>query len=183
MKANVAEHANRGPLFPGNSCFPLSPEKKSSASYSRGQRDQLKMIFDVIGTPSDEELAMLAKDARAYVRKQFSPRSAMDFREKYPGASDQVLDLLKRMLCFDAQQRIPVEAALQHPCFRKVKCLASPLPAEPTRVQLSFEGKELDAAGLRRHFLAEQRRFRDSRGAAASPTSSQSPARPRRGSA
>merc|ERR1711908_19810 len=93
MKSNVADKQSRGPLFPGSSCFPLSPEKKSK-EYSRGSRDQLKMIFDVIGTPAPHDIAPLAKDAQAYVLKHFSPRIAVDLYAKFPGANDKTVDLL-----------------------------------------------------------------------------------------
>jgi len=159
MKANIPDQQNRGPLFPGSSCFPLSPEKKSSKSYSRGQRDQLKMIFDVIGTPEDEELDAMAKDAKAYVRKQFSPRPAIDFKAKYPGASRESVDLLEKMLRFDARKRITIDEALRHPCFKGVKSCASPLPEKPPSVHLPFEGSELTEKDLRKAFLAEMRRF------------------------
>ena len=75
MKENVQHPQDRGPIFPGQSCFPLSPDNKQSKKFSRGNRDQLKMIFDVIGTPTDEEIDSLARDAAAYVRKQYQPKA------------------------------------------------------------------------------------------------------------
>merc|ERR1719248_565556 len=47
MKENCAQHSDRGPLFPGQSCFPLSPDNKSSKKFSRGNRDQLKTGEDM----------------------------------------------------------------------------------------------------------------------------------------
>jgi len=169
MRANIPEHSNRGPLFPGSSCFPLSPENKSKAkSYSRGSRDQLKMIFDVIGTPTEDEFDCLAKDARAYVKKQFAPRPAVDLAEKYPGASANAVDLLERMLQFDAQKRITVDEALRHPALDAVKTCASEPRASGKGVYLPFEkdlpstgrGDDLSEKELRKAFLAEMQRFR-----------------------
>merc|ERR550537_680835 len=53
LRENQPSASSRGPLFPGSSCFPLSPEHKKQNSNgtgmnSRGNRDQLNMIFNVI---------------------------------------------------------------------------------------------------------------------------------------
>merc|ERR1719262_1874251 len=52
-------YEDRGPLFPGASCFPLSPDREHKNDYkfhTRGKHDQLNMIFSLLGTPSDEEI-------------------------------------------------------------------------------------------------------------------------------
>lgn len=68
MKSNYATVFDREPLFPGNSCFPLSPgynmdeDIKEFASDSM-KNDQLNKIFDVIGTPEGEEaLSWIAQE-------------------------------------------------------------------------------------------------------------------------
>merc|ERR550539_1907984 len=48
---NVPNAAEREPLFPGKSCFPLSA--KDPFAY-QDRMDQLNVIFEVIGTPSKE---------------------------------------------------------------------------------------------------------------------------------
>lgn len=53
QRSSVAHYAHRRPLFPGRSCFPLSAE--SSNTY-QDRRDQLNVIFGVIGTPSSEDV-------------------------------------------------------------------------------------------------------------------------------
>ena len=55
MKESAATYIERQPLFPGKSCFPLSPDKnitqeKNGFPYSKD--DQLARIFQVIGVPS-----------------------------------------------------------------------------------------------------------------------------------
>mmetsp|Transcript_171884 Transcript_171884/g.550859 ORF Transcript_171884/g.550859 Transcript_171884/m.550859 type:complete len:318 (-) Transcript_171884:945-1898(-) len=47
------KYQDRGPLFPGQSCFPLSPHaahKNDTKYYTKGDRDQLSMIFALLGT-------------------------------------------------------------------------------------------------------------------------------------
>lgn len=67
MQENFATPFDRQPLFPGNSCFPLSPGalKTEGAPTILGEgekdedekmkNDQLSKIFEVIGTPSNED--------------------------------------------------------------------------------------------------------------------------------
>ena len=70
MKENAPTYMNRKPLFPGSSCFPLSPDSKATVKrhgFPYSATDQLNVIFDVIGTPSEEEysLARLLSISRA----------------------------------------------------------------------------------------------------------------------
>jgi mitogen-activated protein kinase 1/3 len=60
MKENYATVFDREPLFPGNSCFPLSPgynleEDVKEFASDKMKNDQLNKIFDVIGTPTSED--------------------------------------------------------------------------------------------------------------------------------
>ena len=62
QRTSVASHLHRQPLFPGRSCFPLSAE--SSNTY-QDRRDQLNVIFNVIGTPSAEDVDALREEVGA----------------------------------------------------------------------------------------------------------------------
>lgn len=58
MKENAPTFMDRTPLFPGKSCFPLSPapdtaEQRKGFPFSNS--DQLAVIFGVIGTPNEED--------------------------------------------------------------------------------------------------------------------------------
>ena len=54
----------RIPLFPGKTCFPLSAD--SALSY-KSIHDQLNVIFDVIGTPSPDEVEGMDDIAKKYL--------------------------------------------------------------------------------------------------------------------
>lgn len=58
QKESFPTSQERNALFPGKSCFPLSAEKPSSYSDAL---DQLNVIFDVIGTPSREDIKDLVR--------------------------------------------------------------------------------------------------------------------------
>lgn len=55
LRKNNTYFWNRVPLFPGESCYPLSPSQmpdKITNKFSSNREDQLNKIFDVIGSPS-----------------------------------------------------------------------------------------------------------------------------------
>merc|ERR1712060_832949 len=113
---------DRGPLFPGSSCFPLSPDHKHKTDYkyhTRGKHDQLNMIFNLIGSPTDKEAEELSReDARRYL-SCFAKREGDGVESKFPHVKSQeksadIFDLLKRMLLFAPKGRIPVDRALSH---------------------------------------------------------------------
>lgn len=76
---------------------------------------QLDVIIEVIGTPPEEDINSCGScPAQRYLlKKEFCP--PQDWRVKYPAASDDALDLLRRMLVFHPSKRITVEEALRHP--------------------------------------------------------------------
>lgn len=62
MKSNFSHFTERKPLFPGETCRLLSPtfadDDKSLKEYSEkdNKNDQLGKIFEVIGTPTEEDM-------------------------------------------------------------------------------------------------------------------------------
>merc|ERR1712190_572616 len=115
---------DRGPLFPGSSCFPLSPDHKHKTDYkyhTRGKHDQLNMIFNLLGTPSEEDVASLERDdAKRYV-KCFAPREGDGLGAKFPTVESDSLDILRGMLKFSPRARISVSDALSHKLFTEIR--------------------------------------------------------------
>eukprot|EP00405_Crypthecodinium_cohnii_P036515 CAMPEP_0206535284 /NCGR_PEP_ID=MMETSP0325_2-20121206/6042_1 /ASSEMBLY_ACC=CAM_ASM_000347 /TAXON_ID=2866 /ORGANISM="Crypthecodinium cohnii, Strain Seligo" /LENGTH=421 /DNA_ID=CAMNT_0054032235 /DNA_START=210 /DNA_END=1471 /DNA_ORIENTATION=- len=156
---------DRGPLFPGNSCFPLSPDRKhqkDSRFHAHGKSDMLNQIFDIIGTPTEEEVSMLCReDSKTYVRL-FDARPGSGFGARFPGASPEMVDFLTRILKFDAQKRISIQDALEHPLLAEVRQPQNETTATST-IKLEFEKGEtkvMKEQDLRRNFLKEFKRFR-----------------------
>jgi mitogen-activated protein kinase 1/3 len=58
IKENAPTFLDRKPLFPGKSCFPLSPASdvtEKRKGFPASSNDQLSIIFDVIGTPTEQD--------------------------------------------------------------------------------------------------------------------------------
>lgn len=55
IESNRPDFRTRGPLFPGTSCFPLSPDMdmvQRGFAFPISDNDQIKKIFDILGSPS-----------------------------------------------------------------------------------------------------------------------------------
>ena len=121
MQDNFPNINDRKPLFPGSSCFPLSPDNNNKSSSPYTSSDQLNIIFDVIGTPHEDQLSFLTDlKAQSYV-KSFHPRPPLDLKARYPAARDEALDLLSSLLNFNPFFRPTVQDCLDHPYLKCVK--------------------------------------------------------------
>lgn len=124
MKENIADWRNRRPLFPGTSCFPVSPSQSPTmrvAGLPVDKHDQLDVILDLKGTPSEEDLAFINDPkAEKYVRS-FGLREKKQLKEVYPGSSADALELLEQLLTFNPYYRITAKEALRHKYFASVR--------------------------------------------------------------
>ncbi len=124
VKENQPDLSKRSALFPGLSCFPLSPslnptEKVLGMPVS--PHDQLSVIMEVFGTPNVNDLSFL-NDQRAedYV-KSLPRKGKRDLAHMLPASGDDALDLLQKMLAFNPYYRITAKEALSHKYFDEVR--------------------------------------------------------------
>jgi len=73
------------------------------------------LIFEIIGTPSEAELNTIPREKYRKIAKSLPKRPGKPFEKLFPNASNLAIDLLKKLLTFDASKRITVEEALRHP--------------------------------------------------------------------
>jgi mitogen-activated protein kinase 1/3 len=62
MKENAPTFMDRKPLFPGQSCFPLSPVNEpvtKKNGFPVSTNDQLNVIFDIVGTPEEADVSFV----------------------------------------------------------------------------------------------------------------------------
>nr|4QNY_A Chain A, Mitogen activated protein kinase, putative [Leishmania donovani BPK282A1]4QNY_B Chain B, Mitogen activated protein kinase, putative [Leishmania donovani BPK282A1] len=82
--------------------------------------NQLDKIVDVIGTPSEEDINSVGSSAAQKYLKKKSHRPQADWRQRYPTASPEALDLLRHMLVFNPKRRITVLQAMRHPFLEQL---------------------------------------------------------------
>lgn len=149
---------DRGPLFPGSTCFPLSPDHKHKTDYryhTHGQLDQLNLIFNLLGLPCEQEIEELEReDSKKYCRC-FPTRAGRGLPARFPQAGADALDLLGQMLRFSPSRRSNVKDALRHDLFRDIR-VPSKEKAVAKHITLEFEKEpELDEELLRQYLLKE----------------------------
>lgn len=158
QRENAPTFMDRSPLFPGNSCFPLSPDhhtKMRRAGFPSSNSDQLNVIFDVIGTPSEEEMSFITDDKAMLYLRSFVPRDRKSLRLIYPSSDQALIDLMDSMLYFRPELRTSFEDALCIPYFDDIR---DPLKEQPAEVPLDFEFERIEGmteATLRRLFVEE----------------------------
>ena len=143
IKENAKTFMDRTPLFPGQSCFPLSPPgskkvKVNEFGFPNEKADQLNIIFDVIGSPDEESMGFVSDPNAVLYLKSLSQKkkNKINFKAKFPGSSEESLDLLQKMLIFDPKKRITVQQSLEHPFFKNIR---DPSKEEEATFNLEFE--------------------------------------------
>jgi mitogen-activated protein kinase 1/3 len=151
-------HMDRGPLFPGSSCFPLSPDRKHRHDrlfHTRGSTDQLNVIFEILGTPCEEDISQLKRtDAREHIRS-CPQRKGSGLGKRLPWAAKQSLDLLARMLVFAPKKRVDVSGALEHSLLASIR-RADTETTCPHRVTLEFDTLGDLSEGQLRKFIGHE---------------------------
>jgi len=137
----LQDKRSRRPLFPGRSCFPLSPSSKNCLTE---MTDQLNIIFAVVGTPTLEEIEMLdaGSDVKGYLR-HLQAKPAIDLQERYAHAPAEAIELLGGLLRFTAQDRTTLDEALAHSFFegyvQESVSSAESLEAAALQASLAFD--------------------------------------------
>jgi len=83
----------------------------------------------------------------------------VDFHTLYPGAGDEAIDFLSKILVFNPYFRLSIDEALNHPFFTKVRKTEKEISSK-VEVQIEFEKEhKLDKKKLRALFLEEIKYF------------------------
>ncbi len=159
-KENVKHYLDRRPLFPGGSCYPLSPAK----SIQDEAKDQLNVIFDVLGAPpTEKDVNFIAGKPLIEALLTMDKKPKADFSKLYPAITKDAMDLLEKMLAFNPYSRITIDECLAHPYLAGVRKKEREVIAKAPAV-LEFDNNEgevkLDKETLRQLFLEEVEYFK-----------------------
>ena len=73
------------------------------------------MITDLIGNPQEDLVEQITILKNKEFIQSLPKRKGKDFESIFKGANPDAIDLIRKMLTFDPNQRITVEQALAHP--------------------------------------------------------------------
>jgi len=158
LKENNDNYLCRGPLFPGTSCFPLSPPKnqEENSKISKGKKDQLTIIFNVLGTPNEKELDYISDPNALKYIKSFPATKKQDFKELYPKSGKDAIDLVEKVLRFNPNDRLDISEIVKHKYFDEVRDRDLEDINEKGPIVLPFEEEEdLTVEKLRGYFVKE----------------------------
>jgi serine/threonine protein kinase len=85
----------------------------------RNENEVLHKVFHYLGTPSQTHCPAIAKLKKFANAKEKWPQFAApgSLKKSFPGAPEDALDLLSKLLCLDPNNRLLAKQALQHPFF------------------------------------------------------------------
>jgi serine/threonine protein kinase len=140
-----AEILGRRPIFRGTST-----------------NNQLELIITKLGAPTSQDLSGITSRTALEQIRRLGTKEAIPWREMFPEATPQSLDLLAKMLVFDQTKRITVDGALAHPYLEELHSRAAE-PVCGSAFDFSFE-KDYPAgmpqALLQRHMYTEMMAMR-----------------------
>ena len=100
-------------MFEITSLYPLFP--------GSNETDQITRIHKVLGTPSGELLQKLKAKGAAHISFDFAAYKGVGLQQLIPHASADAIDLLVKLLKYDASERITAREAMRHPYFREIR--------------------------------------------------------------
>eukprot|EP00607_Mallomonas_marina_P001977 CAMPEP_0182427044 /NCGR_PEP_ID=MMETSP1167-20130531/13545_1 /TAXON_ID=2988 /ORGANISM="Mallomonas Sp, Strain CCMP3275" /LENGTH=562 /DNA_ID=CAMNT_0024608865 /DNA_START=90 /DNA_END=1778 /DNA_ORIENTATION=+ len=127
QQESVRDCEDRVPLFPGKSCPSLSGDglrklpDGQQIETSADRLDQLSVIFDIIGTPTEKEICAIPDASTRDYLRSMPLKPGKKLESIYPGADASAIQLLKAMLAFNPAVRISVDEALKHEFLSSLK--------------------------------------------------------------
>jgi serine/threonine protein kinase len=140
----LAEMLGRCPLFPG-----------------RNFVDQLTLIFDVVGSPEPHQVAHIQNGSAVKFLESMMGKTKKSYRQLFPQASEQAVDLLEGLLVFDPPDRLTVHEAINHPYFDPLSSNDDTKdPVVSHGLEFEFETEPLARLQLKQLILQEVDSFR-----------------------
>ena len=91
--------------------------------------NQLAKIFDLVGSPSLEDLhSMKLPENQISELMKMPKKPKKSLKALFPTADPSVIDLLQKLLTFNPEKRFTVEQALKHPYMAGLSCPEDEVP-------------------------------------------------------
>lgn len=100
-------------MFEITSLYPLFP--------GTNEVDQINRIHKLLGTPPSEVLAKFRAKGAAHINFNFQHHKGVGIAQLVSHASADAVELMTRMLKYDATERITAREALRHPYFKEMR--------------------------------------------------------------
>ena len=76
------------------------------------------MITKLLGNPSPKLVSQIENEKNKEFVLALPKREGKNFEELFKGANPSAIDLIKKMLTYDQEERITVKQALEHPYLK-----------------------------------------------------------------
>mmetsp|Transcript_18319 Transcript_18319/g.30704 ORF Transcript_18319/g.30704 Transcript_18319/m.30704 type:complete len:585 (-) Transcript_18319:778-2532(-) len=100
-------------MFEITSLYPLFP--------GSNEVDQINRIHKVLGTPGQDILAKFKSKGASHISFDFQPQKGVGIPQLVPHASADSIDLMVKLLKYDASERMTAREAMRHPYFKDVR--------------------------------------------------------------
>ena len=158
----------KGPLFPGDSCYPLSPIRKVKFKQNdiMDPIDQLNLIFEILGKPLEGDLNFIENPlAKEYVNN-FPQRKGVILSRLFPNVEPNLISFLKKMLEFNPEKRPHIKEIVENEIFKGIKIetekeieIESEEDANACKIDFETDKFYLDKKDLILLFLRELNNF------------------------
>ena len=126
-------------MFEITSLYPLFPGKN--------EIDQVTRIHKVLGAPSPEMIQKFKSRGISQISLEFPPQKGVGIPQLIPHATPDCVDLIVKLLKYDASERITAKEAMRHPYFRDVKEPDSKLSSTANNIPIaSSSASSLDGS-------------------------------------
>jgi len=100
-------------MFEITSLYPLFP--------GSNEVDQINRIHKVLGTPSQDLIQKLKSRGASHISFDFPLDKGIGIAQLIPHAQPDAIDLMTKLLKYDASERITARETLRHPYFRDIR--------------------------------------------------------------